>query len=155
MRVVVLVCHFVNTYTYSFASLCVGLQLASSVSEGRVPVCLQSHAAGSLSSLSPLLFGTRPPWSCLVSPCTRVITRQRFRDDIAESDNEEVSENYFTSEHICLVNIIQEFREEEYEGESLLTGKVLQRINLEGAEKTGWHTTTGSRHKGTTEIDNI
>ena len=84
-----------------------------------------------------------------------MLSRARFGDDITESDNEEVSENYFTSEHICLVNIIQEFREEEYEGESLLTGKVLQRINLEGAEKTGWHTTTGSRHKGTTEIDNI
>ena len=30
-----------------------------------------------------------------------------------------------------------------------------QRINLEGAEKTGWHTTTGSRDKRATQPDNV
>ena len=38
---------------------------------------------------------------------------------LARSDhNEEVSEDYFASEHICRVNVIREFREEEYEGET-------------------------------------
>ena len=50
-----------------------------------------------------------------------MLSRGWFKDDIVESDNEEVSENYFTSEHIC-----REFREAEYEGESLMIGKVLQ-----------------------------
>ena len=57
-----------------------------------------------------------------------MLSRGRFGDDIAESDNEEVSENYFALEHIFRVNVIREFREEEYEGESLLIGKVLQEI---------------------------
>ena len=30
-----------------------------------------------------------------------------------------------------------------------------QWINLEGAEKTGWYTTVGNRHKGTIETSNI
>ena len=45
-----------------------------------------------------------------------MLSRARFGDDIAESGNEEVSEDYFTSEHICRVNVI------------LLIGKVLQQI---------------------------
>ena len=54
-----------------------------------------------------------------------------------ESDNEEVSKDYFTSEHICWMNIIREFREDKYEGESLLIGKVLQEIeeSLNNKEK--------------------
>ena len=40
-----------------------------------------------------------------------MLSRARFGDDITESDNEEVSENYFTSEHICRVIVIREFRE--------------------------------------------
>ena len=55
-----------------------------------------------------------------------MLSRARFGDDITESDNEEVSENYFVSEHICRVNVIRKFREEEYEGESLMIGKMLQ-----------------------------
>ena len=35
-----------------------------------------------------------------------MLSRAQFGDDITESYNEEVSENYFTSEHICRVNII-------------------------------------------------
>ena len=64
-----------------------------------------------------------------------MLSRARFGDDIAESDNEEVSENYFASEHICRVNVIREFREEEYEGESLLIGKVLKEIAESSANK--------------------
>ena len=30
-----------------------------------------------------------------------------------------------------------------------------QWVNLEGPEKTKWHTTTCSRHKETTKVDNI
>ena len=57
-----------------------------------------------------------------------MLSRARFGDDIAESDNEEVSEDYFASEHICRVSVMREFRETEYEGESLMIGKMLQEI---------------------------
>ena len=57
-----------------------------------------------------------------------MLSRARFRDDIAEFDNEEVSKDYFASEHISRVNIIREFREEEYEGESLMIGNMLEEI---------------------------
>ena len=57
-----------------------------------------------------------------------MLSRARFGDDITESDNEEVSEDYFASEHICRVNVIREFREEEYEGETLMIGKMLQEV---------------------------
>ena len=43
-----------------------------------------------------------------------MLSRAWFGDDITELDNEEVSEDYFTSEHICRVNVIRELREEEY-----------------------------------------
>ena len=36
-----------------------------------------------------------------------MLSRARFGDDVAESDNEEVSEAYFTSEHTCRVNVIR------------------------------------------------
>ena len=39
-----------------------------------------------------------------------MLSRARFGDDITESNNEEVSEDY-ASEHICRVNVIREFRE--------------------------------------------
>ena len=42
-------------------------------------------------------------------------------------------------------------KEEAASPEALLE----QWINLEGAEKTGWHTTTGCQHKEATETDNI
>ena len=66
-----------------------------------------------------------------------MLSRALFGDDITDSDNEEVSEDYFASEHICRVNVIREFREEEYEGESLMIGKVLQEIeeSLDDKEK--------------------
>ena len=57
-----------------------------------------------------------------------MLSRARFGDDITESDNEEVSEDYFASEHICRGKVIKEFREEEYEGESLMIGKMVQDI---------------------------
>ena len=57
-----------------------------------------------------------------------MLSRARFGDDITESDNEEVSEDYFASEHICRVHVIREFREEEYEGETLMIGKMLQEV---------------------------
>ena len=65
-----------------------------------------------------------------------MLSRAQFGDDIAESDNEEVSEDYIASKHIiCRVNLIQEFREEEYEGESLMIGKVLQEIEESSGDK--------------------
>ena len=57
-----------------------------------------------------------------------MLSRARFGDDITESDNEEVSEDYFASEHICRVDVIREFQEEEYEVESLMIGNLLQEI---------------------------
>ena len=44
-----------------------------------------------------------------------MLSRAQFGDDVTESDNEKVYENYFTSEHICQANVIREFREDEYE----------------------------------------
>ena len=64
-----------------------------------------------------------------------MLSRARFGDDITDSDNEEVSEYYFSSEHICRVNVIREFREEEYEGESLMILKVLQEIEESSDDK--------------------
>ena len=64
-----------------------------------------------------------------------MLSGARFGDDIAEFENEEVSKNYFASEHICRVNVIREFREEEYEGESLMIGKVLQEIEESSDDK--------------------
>ena len=48
-----------------------------------------------------------------------MLSRAQFGDDITDSDSNEVSEDYVASKHICQVNAIQEFREEEYEGEIL------------------------------------
>ena len=38
-----------------------------------------------------------------------MLSRARFGDNITESDNEEVSEDCFASEHICRVNVIRKF----------------------------------------------
>ena len=64
-----------------------------------------------------------------------MLSRERFRDDVAESYNEEVSEDYFTSEHICRVIAIREFPEVKYEGESLLIEKLLQKIEESSKNK--------------------
>jgi hypothetical protein len=58
-----------------------------------------------------------------------MLSRARFGDDITESDNEEVPEDYFASEHICQVSVMRKFRETEYEGESLMIAKMLQHYN--------------------------
>ena len=42
-----------------------------------------------------------------------MILRVWFKDDVAESSEGEVSEDYFTSEHMYQVNMIWEFREEQ------------------------------------------
>ena len=63
-----------------------------------------------------------------VNAIADMLSRARFGDNITESDNEEVSKNYFTSGHIYQVNVIQEFREAEYVKKSLMIGKVLQEI---------------------------
>ena len=64
-----------------------------------------------------------------------MLSRERFEEDIAESDNEEVYENYFASKHICRVNVIRGFREEEYKEEILLIGKVRQEIEESSENK--------------------
>ena len=57
-----------------------------------------------------------------------MLSRARFKDDIVKSDNEEVPGDYFTSEHICRVNVIREFQKDKYEGKSLLIEKLLKEI---------------------------
>jgi hypothetical protein len=47
-----------------------------------------------------------------------MLSRARFGDDITESDNEEVPEDYLGSEHICRVSVMRKFRETEYEGKA-------------------------------------
>ena len=64
-------------------------------------------------------------------------SRARFGDDIGKSDNEEVSEDYFASEHICRVNVIKEFREDEYEGETLMIGRCYKRSRSQQTIKKG------------------
>ena len=64
-----------------------------------------------------------------------MLSRARFGDDITESDNEEISEDYFASEQICRVSVLREFRETEYEGESLMIRKVLQEIEESSDDK--------------------
>ena len=56
---------------------------------------------------------------------TDMLSKAWFGDDVIESDNEDASEDL---EHMCRINVIWEFREEEYEGEILLIGKALQDI---------------------------
>jgi hypothetical protein len=64
-----------------------------------------------------------------------MLSRARFGGDVTESDNEEVPEDYFASEHICRVSEIRKFRETEYEGESLMIGKMLQEIEESSGDK--------------------
>ena len=54
-----------------------------------------------------------------------MLSRAWFGDNITESDNEEVSEDLFGSEHICQVSVLREFWETEYKGERLMIGKML------------------------------
>ena len=49
---------------------------------------------------------------------TDMLSKAWFGDDVIESDNEDASEDL---EHMCRINVIWEFREEEYKGKSLLT----------------------------------
>ena len=35
-----------------------------------------------------------------------MLSRSQFGDDITDSDNEEVSEDYFVSEHLCRVSVM-------------------------------------------------
>ena len=68
---------YIYIYIRVSSSLC---PFPSSVSEGRVLMFLCSFVTGRLSLSFPfydLLFGSRPRWSRLVSPRTRVVTRQR------------------------------------------------------------------------------
>ena len=69
-----------------------------------------------------------------------MLSRARFGDCVTESDNEDVLEDYFSSERVVRVSTIQEFREEEYEGDSLRIGRMLS--ELEGASNN-----TGGRDR--------
>ena len=77
-RALLFICHSL-IYIYSCLSLYL-VPLVSSALTGCVPMFPCSYVHGSLSFPFPLyhlLFGPRPPWSRLVSPRTRVVTRQR------------------------------------------------------------------------------
>ena len=58
-----------------------------------------------------------------------MLSRARFEDGVAESDDEEVSEDIFASEYTCQVSMIQGFHEDEYERETLLIGRTLQELD--------------------------
>ena len=76
-RVICCYLSFVNIHIFVSLCLCVHSRL---LCRGRVPVFLCSYVTGCLSLSFPryhLLFGSRPRWSRLVSPRTRVVTRQR------------------------------------------------------------------------------
>ena len=60
-----------------------------------------------------------------------MLSRAWFRDGVAELGEEELFEDYYTSEHMYRMNVIWEFREEEYEGESLHIKNALQEIKRE------------------------
>ena len=55
-----------------------------------------------------------------------MLSRAQFIDEVAESEEGEVSEYYFASEHVHRVPAICEVRENEYEGETLRTRRMLQ-----------------------------
>jgi hypothetical protein len=44
-----------------------------------------------------------------------MLSRARDSDDVADLDNEEVPEDFFTLEFTCRVGAIREFRVEDYE----------------------------------------
>ena len=71
------VSHLVNTDIYLLASLCVGVYSRFCVEGPRPCVSPIARSQFSLSLHPRLLFGSRPRWSRLVSPRSRVLTRQR------------------------------------------------------------------------------
>jgi hypothetical protein len=48
-----------------------------------------------------------------------MLSRAWFEECVPELDNEDVLEDYFSSEGVVRVNAVQEFSKEEYEEESL------------------------------------
>ena len=54
-----------------------------------------------------------------------MLSRARFGDEVAESEEEEVLEDYFSSEHVHRFCAIREFREKEYGGETLRIERML------------------------------
>jgi hypothetical protein len=60
-----------------------------------------------------------------------MLSRAQYNDNVANSDNEEVHEDFFTSEFICRVGVIQEFRVENYEDKNLMIGKTIQELEQE------------------------
>ena len=51
-----------------------------------------------------------------------MLSRARFGDEVAESEEEEVPEDYFAFVRVHWVYVIREFWEKEYEGETLQIG---------------------------------
>jgi hypothetical protein len=60
-----------------------------------------------------------------------MLSKARYNDDVSNSDNEEVPEDFFTSEFTCRVDAIREFRVEDYEGKSLRIRKTIQAFEQE------------------------
>jgi hypothetical protein len=60
-----------------------------------------------------------------------MLSRARYNDDVSDSDNEDVPQDFFTSEFTCRVDAIREFRVEDYEGESIRIGKTIQELEQE------------------------
>ena len=55
-----------------------------------------------------------------------MLSRARFEDGFAKSEEQEVSEDYFAMEQVYQVCTICEFWENEYERETLRIGRMLQ-----------------------------
>ena len=55
-----------------------------------------------------------------------MLLKAQFEDRAVESEEEEAPEDYFTSENVFRVCGICEYLEEEYEGEALQIGRMLQ-----------------------------
>ena len=55
-----------------------------------------------------------------------MLSRARFEDGFAKSEEQEVSEDYFAMEQVYKVCAVREFRKKEYEVETLWIGRMLQ-----------------------------
>ena len=76
-----------------------------------------------------------------------MLSRARFRDEVVESEEEEVSEEYFASEHIHRVCVICQFLEEEYERETLWIRMRLQvKTKIRILDETSGRGKGGPRH---------
>jgi hypothetical protein len=76
-----------------------------------------------------------------------MLSRARYNDDVSDSDNEDVPQDFFTSKFTGRVDAIQEFRVEDYEGESLRIGKTIQELEQEKGQPDNKERRTETQRK--------